>query len=120
MQEKPPERRKEIRLDSRIPMRYRKIEANTREFKGSLIKNISASGVKITNYEFLPLNSRLAMEIALASGRKVVEGICRVAWVKKAPFSEQYDIGVEFVNLDQGDEGQISDFIFSRNLQGLV
>ena len=111
------EKRKHPRLDLRIPMRYRKIQTNIEELKGSLIKNISVGGMMINAYEFLPLNSRLVMEIPLVSGTKSVEGTCRVAWIKKAGFSEQYDIGVEFANLNQGGTTQIAKFIFKRSME---
>ncbi len=114
------EKRKHPRLDLRIPMRYRKIQTNIEELKGSLIKNISEGGMMINAYEFLPLNSRLTMEIPLVSGTKSVEGTCRVAWIKKAGFSEQYDVGVEFANLNQGDTAQIAKFIFNKNVEQIL
>jgi len=113
----PAEKRGHLRLDSRIPMRYRKIETNIPEFKGSLMRNISEGGVRMNIYEFLPLNSKLAAEIPLASGRKPVQGVCRVAWIRKAAFGEQYDVGTEFLNLNQGDEGQIARFIFDKSVE---
>ena len=117
MQANPVEKRRYLRLDSRIPMRYRKIQTNIEELKGSLIKNISEGGMMISAYEFLPLNSRLVMEIPLVSGIKSLEGTCRVAWIKKAGFSEQYDVGVEFANLNQGDTAQIAKFILERGME---
>ncbi len=105
------EKRKYPRLDFPIPMRYRKIEANSREFKGSLVRNISLGGTRMTTYEFLPLNSKLVMEMPLVSGKKSVKGVCRVAWVKKTQLNEQYDAGLEFVNLDSGDPAEIARFV---------
>lgn len=109
------EKRKYPRFDFRIPMRYRKIETDTYDFKGSLIKNISKGGVKMTIYEFLPLNLRLAVEIPLTSGTQPVKGVCRVVWVRKTGIGNQYDVGVEFVNLNQGDPAQIARFIFNKS-----
>ena len=104
----PTEKRLDLRLDFSVPMRYRKIESVAQDFKGSLIKNISKSGAKISLYEFLPLNLRLAIEIPLTSGLKPVQGVGRVAWVSKAAYSEQYDVGLEFVNLNERDSQQIT------------
>lgn len=116
----PIEKRRHIRFDSRIPMRYRKIETNAREFKGSLMRNISEGGVKATIHEFLPLNSKLAMEIPLVSGRKSVNGTCRVAWIKKAGFSEQYNVGTEFLHLSEADKIEIANFIFSKSVEKVL
>ena len=68
----------------------------------------------MTVYEFLARNLKLALEIPLASGIKPVQGISRVAWINKVSFNEQYDVGVEFVNLDQGDLMQIATFISTK------
>ena len=57
------------------------------------------------------------MEMPLVSGIKAVQGTCRVAWVKKAPFGEQYDVGLEFVNLNQGDDIQIANFVFNKSME---
>lgn len=117
MLENSQERRRYFRLDSRIPMRYRKIEANSQEFRGSLMKNISKGGVQMTVYEFLGRNLKLALEIPLESGISPVQGSSRVAWVRKTSFSEQYDVGIEFVNLNQGDGTQIATFISSKSAE---
>ncbi|GAH21513.1 unnamed protein product, partial [marine sediment metagenome] len=47
-------------------------------------------------YEFLSLNLNLSVEIPLGTGTAPMKGTCRVAWIKKAAFSEQYDAGLEF------------------------
>jgi len=107
------EKRRYLRVNSRIPMRYRRIGLDASEFKGSLMKDISAGGTRMTSFEFLPLNARLNMEIPLGAGTKPVQGVCRVAWVRKTGSSEQYDVGVEFDSLTQGDTGQIADFVLS-------
>ncbi|NQS99639.1 MAG: PilZ domain-containing protein [Candidatus Omnitrophica bacterium] len=117
MKESFAEKRKHRRFDFRIPMRYRKIEASPQELKGTLIKDISQGGAKLIAYEFLPLNLRLAMEIPLVSGLKAVEGTARVAWVNKAVSSQQYDVGVEFVNLNHGDSEQLAKFIVDQKQQ---
>ena len=115
MLENSQEKRRYFRLDSRIPMRYRKIERYSQEFKGSLMRNISKGGVRMTVYEFLALNLKLALEIPLLSGMKPLQGISRVAWTKRTAFNEQYDVGIEFINFNQGDEIQIAAFISKKS-----
>ena len=118
MQENRIEKRRHPRLECRVAMHYRQLEAKTQEYKGSLLRNISPNGAGMTLYEFLPLNSKLAMQIRLLFNRKPIQGCCRVAWVRKAAFSEQYDAGIEFDNLSQIDNEQIAEFILNRNIQG--
>jgi c-di-GMP-binding flagellar brake protein YcgR len=116
----PTEKREHLRFDSRIPMRYRRIETNIQEFKGSLMRNISEGGLMMSIYEFLPLNSKLAMEIPLVPGKRPIQEVCRVAWIAKAAFGEQYRVGAEFLNLNQAEGEQIAGFIFDKSVEGIL
>ena len=73
----------------------------------------------MATYEFLPLNLKLNIEIGLQSGTKPILGVGRVAWVTKAAFSEQYEAGVEFVDLNQEDKMQIADFVMDKATEAL-
>ena len=114
------EKRKHPRFNFSMPMRYKRIGKDVRDFKGSLIKNLSKGGAQVNTFEFLPLNVKLAVEIPLLSGVQPVKGVCRVAWVRKAAFSEQYDAGVEFVDFDQENTEQIAKFIFDKNIEKVI
>jgi c-di-GMP-binding flagellar brake protein YcgR len=114
------EKRKYPRCYSSLPIRYRKLEKKISESKGALIKNISEGGIKVVMHEFVPLNGKLAVEIPLASGQPSVKGTSRVAWMKKLAFSEQYEVGMEFLDLNQGDSLNIAKFIFTKNVEGLL
>lgn len=116
----PQEKRKHPRFDFSMPMRYKRLEKDARAFKGSLIKNLSTGGAQVNTFEFLPLNVKLAVEIPLLSGVQPVKGICRVAWVRKAGFSEQYDTGVEFVDFGQENTEQLAKFIFDKNVEKVI
>ena len=111
------EKRRYVRLDSRIPISYRKLETDAAQFKGSLMQDISESGARMTINEFLPLDSKLSLQIQLASGRSSAQGACRVAWVRKAAFNEQYHVGVEFAGFSQEDEAQIARFILHKSIE---
>ena len=81
------------------------------------MKDISESGLRMTTYEFLPLNLKLVMKMPLMIGSKAVQGVCRVVWTRKAGFSEKYDAGVEFVNLNQKDDTRIAKFILHKSTE---
>lgn len=108
------EKRRYPRLNLRNPMSYKRIETGASAFKGSLIRNISEGGARMTIYEFLPRNLKLAVEIPLLTGVESVKGTCRVAWVRKAAFGEQYDVGVEFDSLGCEDAGRIAKFVLFK------
>ncbi|MBN3038620.1 MAG: PilZ domain-containing protein [Candidatus Omnitrophica bacterium] len=105
------ERRRHHRFNFSNPMRYKKIETHGKEFKGSLMRDISVGGARMTIFEFLPLNLRLAAEIPLTMGARPVRSTGRVAWISKTAYGDQYEVGIEFTGLDPDDMGQISEFI---------
>jgi len=113
------EKRRHPRLDSRIPISYRKLETDAAQFKGSLMQDISESGARMTINEFLPLNSKLSLQIHLVSGRNSAQGSGRVAWVRKTAFGEQYHVGVEFAGFSQEDEAQIARFILHNSIEAI-
>ncbi len=110
------EKRQHPRLALHIPMRYKRIEASVPAFKGSLMKDISAGGARMGVYEFLSRDLRLIVEISLLTGVEPLRGTCRVAWVKKAAFGDQYDVGVMFESLGHGDNKRLSNFILNQSL----
>ena len=112
------EKREYPRLASDVPMSYRTIGAGPQEYKGSLMRDISEGGVRISSYEFLPLNSRLTTEIPLISGRRAMTASCRVAWVAKSGSSERYDTGLEFANLVPEDRRHMAKFLFLEVVSG--
>jgi len=108
------EKRQHIRLNLRIPMRYKKLETQGEEFKGSLVQDISAGGARMNIHEFLPLNSRLSLEIPMGSARKAIGGTARVIWTNRSGLGDQYNTGLEFLHLNQGDHARIANFIFAK------
>ncbi len=59
--------------------------------------DLSESGIRIDTYDFVPLGTELTLQVRLAI-EKVVEYVGRVAWVRKFPFADRYQVGLEFSN----------------------
>ncbi len=57
--------------------------------------DLGEGGVRVDMYDFLPLNTEVTLKIRLAVER-VVEYIGRVVWIRKFPFAERYQVGLEF------------------------
>ncbi len=65
-------------------------------FEGNLAQDLSQGGVRVFASEFVPLNSLVTVQVQLKDASKVLELQGRVAWVRFNPFSEDYQIGLEF------------------------
>lgn len=74
-------------------------------FGGCLSCDISEGGIRVRFNEFVPLGTNLSMGVQLDSGR-VVECIGKVVWVSQIPFGDQYEIGLEFENIDSISESR--------------
>jgi len=113
------EKRKYQRFDSRIPVQYKRMQTNTAVFRGGLMKDISEGGARMSVYEFLSRDLKLLVEASLLTGVSPIRGTCRVAWVRKSAFGEQYDIGVKFDDFAQEDTKRIAKFVFLKALNKL-
>ena len=68
----------------------------TLEFGGCLSADISETGIQIVISEFIPLHSRVVLEVELPTGRHTqAEAI--VVWVTKFPHMDRFKIGLEFI-----------------------
>jgi len=74
--------------------------------QGSLSCDISEGGIRLNITHFLPLNTEILLRIKLNSAR-IVECRGRVMWIQRIPFSERYQVGLEFIK----DE----DFIYTSH-----
>jgi len=104
------DRRKSPRLYSRIPIQYKDVKQYYTVFKGTLAKNIGENGLRVISNEFIPISTNLILDIFLHSIGQI-RAICRVVWIEKIRYIEQYDIGMEFIEITDENRGYITDYI---------
>jgi len=114
MLEQSGERRKYNRVNSMLPLQYKKLKEVADGTIGAITRDVGEGGAKFVSNEFLPLATRLVVELFLPAQPKPVKAISKVAWIKKASSGDQYEIGNQFLELGKGDRGQLAEFI-SRN-----
>ncbi len=104
------ERRRYQRVDFSLPIQYRNLRT-TGNAAGSLTKDIGEGGVRFKAGEFISLACRLVIEINLPTAPKPIKAISKVAWIKKLPTNDQYELGNQFLDMSKEDRGHIIDFI---------
>lgn len=87
------EKRRYRRIQLRQPVQFQ--STNCALEGGALSGDLSEGGVRVDMYEFVPLNTELTLRIRLAMER-VIEYVGRVVWVRKFPFADRYQVGLEF------------------------
>ena len=105
------EKRRYKRVICSFPIQYRDIRKSDTHTEGSLTGNISEGGVYFTSSEFMPLAGRFALEISLPNLSRPIKAISKVAWIRKSPSSDQYELGSKFLEMRNEDKAHIVNFL---------
>jgi uncharacterized protein (TIGR02266 family) len=103
------ENRKYPRVAFRMPVKYRLNEVAP--FCGELAQDLSEGGMRIRSNEFLPLGSRVSVRLQLDKDPRLVDVEGRVVWVKFIPYSEVYQLGIEFEDKMPAQRENIARFV---------
>ena len=87
------EKRRHRRVQLRQPISFQSVDSALKG--GSLSCDLSEGGARVDTYDFLPLGTELTLQIRLAV-EKIVEYVGRVVWIRKFPFADRYQVGLEF------------------------
>ena len=105
------ENRKHTRIEASIPLRYKELRGNTYLTKGTLSKNLSEGGTRFNTDKFIPLSAHLMIEMRLPKASRDIKMVSKIAWIKKLPACDDYEIGSNFLAMSAEDETLISNFM---------
>ena len=105
------EKRKHKRLESRFPLKYKELRNEAAEFRGTVSKNVGAGGVRFRSDKFISLACRLVVEINLPAIEKPVRAISKIAWIKKLPTGDDYEVGNQFLEISRRDRECIQEYV---------
>ena len=111
MLEEMPEKRRYVRVGASIPLQYKKLKGLAEGTIGAITHDVSEGGIKFMSNEFLPLASRLVVEIFLPAQPRPIKAISKVAWIRKASSGEQFIVGNQFLDVAKDDRGQLAEYI---------
>jgi c-di-GMP-binding flagellar brake protein YcgR len=77
----------------------------------SIARNLGEGGVCFMSNEFVSLACRLVVEITLPNVMKPIKAISKVAWIRKVPSSDQYELGNQFLEITKEDRANIINFV---------
>lgn len=107
----PNERRRRRRVNSIVPLQYKKLRQLSEGAIGAITKDVGEGGVRFVANEFLPLASRLVVEVFLPANPRPVKAISKVAWIRKVPSGDQYEVGNQFLEVAKEDKNNLSEYI---------
>ena len=105
------EQRRFKRIDFNLPLQYKNLRKATELPAGSLTRNLSGGGVCFRSNEFISLACRLVVEINLPTNPKPIKAITKVAWIRKIPTGDQYELGNQFLDMGREDKEKIVEFV---------
>lgn len=105
------ERRRFPRINVRLPLQFKDVQRPIETYSGTLTKDISEGGVRFISGEFLSIFTRLLLEVSVPSFSRPIKAISKVAWIQKIPRSNQYNVGVKFMDVTEEDKKQLASFV---------
>lgn len=102
------ERRKAVRVHISFPIECRVLPERRKVFY-TVTKNLSIGGAKILSEEFLPKEKTLKININLVN--EIIEAKAKVVWCNKEPYSERYQMGLCFLEMNKKNRDQLRAFL---------
>jgi len=111
------ERRKYERVKTHVPVRYRKLRDGAgAPGESSITKNLSEGGIRFRTAEFISMACRMILELDIPMFTKPIKAISKVAWIRKAPSGDDYEVGNQFLEMSKKDKELISEYVESLSL----
>lgn len=97
------EKRKYVRLKVYHLAKYRPASSEKEQAQPILVrlKDIGAGGVCLRTEEYLPVSSLIQLEINFPASDHPIFSIAKIAWIKEIGKSKRYEVGAQFVNLEE-------------------
>lgn len=105
------DKRRYKRAESRLPVEYKDLRKPSTLLRGSLTRNIGEGGICFQSNEFMSLACRLVVEVTLPNVPRPIKAISKVAWIRRLPSGDMYELGNQFLEMAKEDRAHIVDFI---------
>ena len=110
------EQRRYPRLACHAPVQYRDLNQPQTPYTGALTHDVSAGGLKFHASEWLPVQHRLLVQLALPGVAEPIRTIAQVVWTRKQAYGDHYEVGARFVQMATEDLGAVAAYV-ERGMQ---
>jgi len=77
----------------------------------TLTKDLSLEGVRCVSPTSLPVATQVSVELGLSPGTEPITLLGRMAWFRNLPYSEQFDLGITFTEINSQTKRRLSTYI---------
>jgi hypothetical protein len=103
------ERRTTARIRTYRPLRLQRSRAPG--IVETLTKDLAPGGLRCLSSTLVPVASEVDVELVLSRGEEPLTVKGRAVWFQTIPESEQFDIGIQFLDLDPQSKRRLSVYI---------
>ena len=104
------EKRRYSRIGAHVPIQYKELHGGS-PITGAVTKDLSEGGIKFYTHKFISLACRMIVELNLPAIEKNIKAISKVAWIKKLPAGDDYEVGNQFLDMTKEDKQTISGYV---------
>jgi len=109
------EKRRFSRIHGRFLLKYKDMRKENDEFRGTVSKNLSAGGVRFRSDRFISLACRLVVELNVPELVKPIRAVSKIAWIKKLPAGDDYEVGNQFLEISRQDKEIIQGLVTAES-----
>ena len=102
------ERRRYPRFNTHLPVRFQ-LKESASKFGHTLSRDISEGGIRLILNEFLRPKTEVFLE-TIVLGRVILPKAA-VVWSHRIPHSDNYQIGLEFLEMDRIERQKLKEYI---------
>lgn len=109
------ERRQSRRLKVILPVIYEQLGEH-RQFGESTTKDISTTGLRMNMAHFFPSHTSILVKLRFPEINKVVEALAHVVWSHRISYSDQYQAGLHFSEINPVFKNWLHEYILINEL----
>lgn len=94
-----PERRQVTRLKVNLPVTFQRM-GMVKSYGETITKDISSTGLRINLEEFSPSQENFLIRLSFPEVSKIIEGMARTVWSGPVAYSDKYQAGLEFYEMN--------------------
>lgn len=102
------EKRKYIRFDSHLPVRFQ-LKESPSKFGHTLSRDISEGGMRLILNEFLRPKTELLLEMIILG--RIINPSARIVWSQRISHSDNYQMGLEFLEMERIEKEKLKKYI---------
>ncbi len=113
------ERRESKRLKIHLPVSL--VHLGTKKyFCETLTKDIGSTGLRINFNIYFPTHNSFLIKLHFPEENKIIDGAANIIWCHRISFSDQYQAGLKFSEINPASEKWLQDYILSKEASFLI